>query len=112
MRRPLAIATVLTLAIAANAQASRAPTKGEAREIKAGALLSLQGSGWRVSHIRVSTVSSHYSKAAVQQGANGAAGEMILKLRHGIWHQIFLGQNDFCAVSAPKSVLDDLGFRC
>jgi hypothetical protein len=95
-----------------DAQASRRPTSGETQEIRAGALLSLQGRGWHVSGIRVSTANDHYAKAAVQQGRNGPAGEMILRLRHGIWHQTFLGTSDFCSAPVPKRVLDDLGFRC
>jgi hypothetical protein len=65
-----------------------------------------------VSGIRVSTVSNHYAKAAVQQGRRGPAGEMILHLRHGIWHEAFLGTDEFCSAPAPKRVLDDLGFGC
>ncbi|HEX4837604.1 MAG TPA: hypothetical protein VFV03_03650 [Solirubrobacteraceae bacterium] len=62
--------------------------------------------------IRVSTVSSHYAKAAVRRGGKGPAGEMILHLRHGIWHEAFLGTDEFCSAPVPKRVLDDLGFRC
>ena len=115
VRRLSLVAMLLVLgfgALASTGAASRRPTSGEAKEIRAGALLSLQGHGWRVSGVRVSTVSSHYAKAAVQQGRNGPAGEMILRLRHGIWHQSFLGTNDFCTAPVPKRVLDDLGFRC
>jgi hypothetical protein len=115
VRRISTLAALLAIAIglfASTAAASRRPTRGETQEIRAGALLSLQGSGWRVSGIRVSSVSSHYAKAAVQQGRGGPVGEMILRLRHGIWHQSFLGTNDFCSAPVPKRVLDDLGFRC
>jgi len=84
----------------------------EAREIRDNAKLYLQGGGWRVSGIRVSTVNGHYAKAAVQQGRNGAGGEMILFLRHGIWHEVFLGTSEFCSARAPKRVLNDGGFRC
>jgi hypothetical protein len=65
-----------------------------------------------VSAIRVSAVNSSYAKAAVQKGQRGPAGEMILRLRHGIWHEAFLGTNDFCSAPVPKRVLNDLGFRC
>jgi hypothetical protein len=115
VRRISLLAMLLTVAfgaLASPAAASRRPTSGEAKEIRAGALLSLQGHGWRVSGVRVSTVSSHYAKAAVQQGRNGPGGEMILRLRHGIWHQSFLGTNDFCTAPVPRRVLDDLGFGC
>jgi hypothetical protein len=37
---------------------------------------------------------------------------MILHLRHGIWHEAFLGTNEFCSARVPKRVLNDLGFRC
>jgi hypothetical protein len=100
------------MGVGASAQASRRPTRGEASKIRTGALLSLHGRGWHVSGIRVSTVNNHYSKAAVAQGHSGPAGEMILRLRHGIWHQAFLGQDEFCSAPAPKRVLDDLGFGC
>jgi hypothetical protein len=109
------IAPVLGLLCAVGpvaAQASRRPTRQEAREIRTDAKLYLQGRGWSVSGIRVSTVNDHYAKAAVQQGRNGPGGEMILGLRHGIWHDFFLGTNDFCSANVPKRVLDDLGFRC
>src|SRR5437899_2054250 len=94
------------------ALASRPPTRQEAREIREDAKLYLTGGGWHVSGIRVSTVSSHYAKASVRQGREGPGGEMILRLRHGIWHEAFLGTNDFCSAPVPKRVLNDLGFRC
>jgi hypothetical protein len=102
----------LVLGFGINAYASRSPTRGEAREIRQDAPLYLEGRGWRVSGIRVSTVSQSYAKAAVQQGQRGPAGEMILHLRHGIWHEAFLGTNEFCSARVPKRVLNDLGFRC
>ena len=37
---------------------------------------------------------------------------MILHLRHGIWHETFLGTDEFCSAQVPKRVLNDLGFRC
>jgi hypothetical protein len=94
------------------ALASRAPSRSEAAAIRADVPLYLTGGGWHVSGIRISTVNSHYAKAAVQQGRNGAGGEMILFLRHGIYHEVFLGTNDFCTAAVPKRVLRDLGFRC
>jgi hypothetical protein len=105
---------VLTLVVGlgVDAHASRPPTRQEAREIREDARLYLTGRGWRVSGIRVSTVSAQYAKAAVMQGQRGAAGEMILHLRHGIWHEAFQGTNDFCSARVPKRVLNDLGFRC
>jgi hypothetical protein len=102
----------LALGLGVDAHASRSPTRREARDIREDAKLYLQGPGWRVSGIRVSSVSGHYAKAAVQQGQRGPAGEMILHLRHGIWHEAFLGTNEFCSAPVPKRVLDDLGFRC
>jgi hypothetical protein len=103
---------ILLLGLAADAHASRSPTRQETREIREDAKLYLRGRGWRVSAIRVSTVSDHYAKAAVQQGQGGPAGEMILHLRHGIWHEAFLGTNEFCSAPVAKRVLNDLGFRC
>jgi hypothetical protein len=114
MRRVLPlilVAGLLGLGVG-GAQASRRPSRNEAREIRADARLYLQGSGWRVSGIRISTVNGNYAKAAVQQGRYGPGGEMILRLRHGIWHEVFLGTSDFCRASAPRRVLRDLGFRC
>ncbi|MGC2372974.1 MAG: hypothetical protein WA484_03775 [Solirubrobacteraceae bacterium] len=102
----------LVLGLGLDAQASRSPTRGEAREIRQDAPLYLEGRGWQVSGIRVSTVSQSYAKAAVQKGRSGTAGEMILHLRHGIWHEAFLGTNEFCSAHVPKRVLNDLGFRC
>jgi hypothetical protein len=49
-----------------------------------------------VSDILVSTVNEGYGKAAVQEGHAGPAGEMILHLRHGIWHDAFVGTSGFC----------------
>jgi hypothetical protein len=113
-RIALLVPTVLTLVLGLgiNAYASRSPTRQEAREIRQDAPLYLEGRGWRVSGIRVSTVSNQYAKAAVQQGRSGPAGEMILHLRHGIWHEAFQGTNEFCSAPVPKRVLNDLGFRC
>ena len=110
----LIVPTVLTLVLGlgVDAHASRSPTRQEAREIREDAKLYLKGRAWRVSGIRVSTVSDHYGKAAVQQGQRGPAGEMILHLRHGIWHEAFLGTDEFCSARVPKRVLNDLGFRC
>ncbi len=102
----------VTLVLGVDAHASRSPTRQEAREIRQDAPLYLEGHGWRVSGIRVSTVSNQYAKAAVQQGRRGPAGEMILHLRHGIWHEAFLGTNEFCSAPVPRRVLNDLGFRC
>ena len=95
-----------------DAQASRSPTRHEAREIRQDAMLYLEGRGWRVSGIRVSTVNRSYAKAAAQQGERGPAGEMILHLRHGIWHEAFLGTDEFCSAPVPRPVLTDLGFHC
>jgi hypothetical protein len=100
------------LVIGIGAQAARLPTRQEAIEIRQDAQLYLHGHGWRVRGIRVSTVSNHYAKAAVQQGLRGPGGEMILRLRHGIWHEAFLGTDEYCSAPAPKRVLDDLGFHC
>jgi hypothetical protein len=113
-RIALLVSAVLFLmqGLGVDAHASRSPTRAEAREIRQDAPLYLQGRGWRVSAIRVSTVSAHYAKAAVQHGQRGPAGEMILYLRHGIWHDAFLGTNEFCSAPVPKRVLNDLGFRC
>ena len=107
---PVLLAFVVCLGV--DAHASRSPTHQETREIREDAKLYLTGRGWQVSGIRVSTVRDHYAKAAVQQGQRGPAGEMILHLRHGIWHEVFLGTDEFCSARAPKRVLDDLGFRC
>jgi hypothetical protein len=115
LRRLLIIALVLGLLcpiVTGAAEASRRPTRQEAAEIRTDAKLALQGRGWTVSGIRVSTVNNHYAKAAVQQRKNGPGGEMILRLRHGIWHEFFLGTDDFCSAKVPKRVLDDLGFGC
>lgn len=112
VRRFLIAFSILGLYGAAAADASRRPTSQEAKEIRTDAKLDLQGRGWRVSAIRVSTVNGHYAKAAVQQGQNGPGGEMILLLRHGIWHESFLGTDGFCSARVPKRVLDDLGFGC
>jgi hypothetical protein len=100
------------LVLAANAHASRPPKRQEAREIRKDAKLYLEGRGWLVSAIRVSTVRNGYAKAAVRQGRRGPGGEMILHLRHGIWHEVFLGTDGFCSAPAPRRVLDDLGFGC
>ncbi|HYM45268.1 MAG TPA: hypothetical protein VES65_03805 [Solirubrobacteraceae bacterium] len=102
----------LLLGLGVDAHASRSPTRRETREIREDAKLYLTGGDWRVSGIRVSTVNGHYAKAAVKQGQQGPAGEMILHLRHGIWHEAFLGTDEFCSAPVPKRVLDDLGFRC
>jgi len=104
------IVLTLVLGLGVDAHASRSPTRQEAREIRQDAPLYLEGRGWRVSGM--STVSQNYAKAAVQQGQRGPAGEMILHLRHGIWHEAFLGTNEFCSARVPKRVLNDLGFRC
>jgi hypothetical protein len=112
LRRLLIVVCVLGLLGAVGAEASRRPTPREATEIRTDAKLDLQGRGWRVSAIRVSTVNGHYATAAVQQGHSGPGGEMILALRHGIWHEVFLGTDGFCTAHVPKRVLDDLGFHC
>jgi hypothetical protein len=112
LRRLLIAALVLSLVGAVGAEASRRPTRQESREIRVDAKLYLQGRGWRVSGIRVSTVNSQYAKAAVRQGKGGPGGEMILQFRHGIWHEAFLGTDGICSANVPKRVLDDLGFGC
>jgi hypothetical protein len=116
MRRRLMIVLpaliTFVVGLGADAHASRHPTRQETTEIRQDAVLYLEGHGWRVKGIRVSTVNQSYAKAAVQQGQRGPAGEMILHLRHGIWHEAFLGTNEFCSAPVPKRVLNDLGFRC
>jgi hypothetical protein len=107
---PVLVAFVASLAV--DAHASRPPTRQESSEIRQDATLYLEGSGWRVSAIRISTVDQSYAKAAVKQGRLGPAGEMILHLRHGIWHDAFSGTNEFCSAPVPRRVLNDLGFRC
>jgi hypothetical protein len=112
LRRLLVAVSILGLLAATAAQAARRPTPQETKEIRTNAKLDLQGRGWRVSGIQVSTANGHYAKAAVQQGQTGPGGEMILLLHHGIWHEASLGTDGFCSARVPKRVLDDLGFRC
>lgn len=106
--------TAGALGVAAPALASRAPSKSEAAHIRAGALRSLHGKGWHVSHIRVSTArpSGHYSSAAVDNSRTGVGGEMILRRKGSTWRSIFLGTDGFCDAKAPVGVLRDLGFGC
>jgi hypothetical protein len=94
--------------------ASRNPTSAEAKAIGAAALHSLHGSGWVVSHIRVSSVQIvyRYASAAVDQHPSGVGGEMILQGRDGRWSRLFLGTDDFCTADAPVLALNDLGFQC
>jgi hypothetical protein len=110
----IAVLALLTLLVGlgVDAYASRSPTRQESREIRQDAVLYLEGHGWGVGAIRVSTVNKAYSRAAVHQGQHGPAGVMVLHLRHGIWHEAFLGTDGFCAAPVPKRVLNDLGFRC
>lgn len=116
LRFVVAIALVLVAValLAPAAIASRAPTRAETRAIRAAALRSLHGAGWKVSHIRITTVKTRYryAKAAVNNSRTGVGGEMILRYRNRRWSRLFLGQNDFCTVRAPVAVLDDLGFGC
>jgi hypothetical protein len=107
----LALLTIL-VGLGVDAYASRPATRQESREIREDAMLYLEGHGWQVGGIRVSTLNRSYSRAAVHQGQRGPAGVMILHLRHGIWHEAFVGTNEFCAAPVPKRVLSDLGFRC
>jgi hypothetical protein len=102
------------LILAAPASASRKPTSAEAQAIRAAALHSLHGSGWIVSHIRVSTVQIvyQYASAAVDQHPSGVGGEMILQGRDGRWSSLFLGTSDFCTAAASVIALNDLGFQC
>jgi hypothetical protein len=108
--------TVVTCALmlAAPASASRNPTGAEAKAIRAAALHSLHGSGWIVSHIRVSTVQIvyQYASAGVDQHPSGVGGEMILQGRNGRWSALFLGTSDFCTANAPVITLNELGFQC
>jgi hypothetical protein len=102
------------LILAVPASASRKPTSAEANVIRTAAVHSLHGSGWIVSHIRVSTVQIvyEYASAAVDQHPSGVGGEMILQGRDGRWSSLFLGTNDFCTANAPVIALNDLGFQC
>jgi hypothetical protein len=102
------------LILVAPASASRRPTSAEAKAIRIAGLRSLHGSGWIVSHIRVSTVQIvyEYASAAVDQHPSGVGGEMILQGRDGHWSELFLGTNDFCTANAPVIALNDLGFQC
>lgn len=108
------LVVAFALILAAPAGASRNPTGAEAKEIRAAALRSLHGSGWIVTHIRVSTVQIvyEYASAAVDQHPSGVGGEMILQGRNGRWSELFLGTNDFCTANAPVIALNDLGFQC
>jgi len=93
---------------------SRAPTSSESKAIRRAALRSLTGSGWKVSHIRVSKVSGRYryAKAAVDNTQTGIGGEMLLRGRNGSWKKVFLGTDGFCDAPIPKRALNDLGFDC
>ena len=62
--------------------------------------------------LTISRVGERRLGCAACAGRSGPAGEMILHLRHGIWHEAFLGTNEFCSAHVPKRVLNDLGFRC
>lgn len=110
----LAIAVVCTLLLTPAAQASRPATSAEADAIRRAAVRTLEGRGWRVSHIRVSTARTgdRYAAAAVDNARTGVGGEMILRHHAGRWSRLFLGTNDFCTAAAPRAALNDLGFRC
>ncbi len=110
----LMVVACCALILAAPVSASRRPAGTEANAIRAAALHSLHGSGWIVSHIRVSTVQIvyEYASAAVDQHPSGVGGEMILQGRNGRWSSLFLGTNDFCTANAPVVALNDLGFQC
>src|SRR5664280_663210 len=79
----LMVVACSALILAAPVSASRQPAGSEAKAIRAAALHSLHGSGWIVSHIRVSTVQIvyEYASAAVDQHPSGVGGEMILQGR-------------------------------
>ncbi len=117
LRRACVLALVLcaaSLAGPAASPASRAPSRSEARAIRAGALRALHGTGWVVSHIRISTVSGRYryAKASVDNTGTGVGGEMILRGAGGRWRSVFLGTDGFCSAGVPRRVLRDLGFGC
>ena len=77
LRRMVILLPVLLTFVASvgvDARASRSPTRQETREIRQDATLYLEGRGWQVRGIRVSTVNQSYAKAAVRQGQRGPAG--------------------------------------
>jgi hypothetical protein len=111
---PLLVLLLLAVAPAAPAGATRAPTAAQARAIRAAALRTLHGSGWRVSHIRLSSAHTthRYARAVVTHARTGAGGTMLLATSHGRWRRRFLGSEGFCGVlNVPQAVLADL-FAC
>lgn len=112
--RALLLAAACALALPTVAAGSRSPTAAESAAIRAAALSSLDGKGWRVTGIRVSTVPAKHRHASASVGnrATGVGGSMILRRSHGAWRRIFLGTGDFCDAPAPAAVLRDLGFAC
>jgi hypothetical protein len=111
----LALLTLtIALAMPSVAGAWRRPTSGEAQHIRAAALRSLHGRGWRAHVARVSTVRARYryATASVDNSRTGVGGEMILRRTGSGWHQLFLGTDEFCSAKAPRAVLRDLGFGC
>lgn len=114
MSRLLLLVLAVWIALTAPALAARSATPSEARAIRAAALASLSGQGWRVSAIRISTVTptARYARAAVDNRRTGVGGEMLLARRAGHWRRVFLGTNDFCTAPLPRAALADLGFRC
>lgn len=103
-----------TLAVA-TADGSRAPTGREAHAIRAAALRVLDGGGWHVTHIRVSTARTahRYARANVDNPPRHATGGvMLLATQRGRWHARTIGTDGFCELTTvPQAVLVDL-FRC
>ena len=110
----LALAVGVLLAAAAPTDATRRPTSKEARAIRAAALRTLDGPGWKVDGIRVSTAKTRnrYARANVELRPDGPGGLMLLGTKRGRWRRLFLGTNDFCEAPVPKRVLADFGFAC
>ncbi|WP_372790920.1 hypothetical protein [Paraconexibacter sp.] len=115
--RTAVVALLLVLCagpLVATSNASRRATSSEARAIRAAVLRSLDGSGWRVSSIRVASVRStyRYAKATVSHRRTGVGGLMILRRKRMRWSRVYLGTDGFCRAKAPRNVLRNLGFRC
>ncbi|MGZ4825642.1 MAG: hypothetical protein ACXVZT_13560, partial [Terriglobales bacterium] len=77
--RAIVLVVAVGLALPVGSSAWRRPTSGEAAAIKAAALRTLHGGGWRAHAVRLSTVRStyRYATASVDNNRTEAGGEPV-----------------------------------
>lgn len=108
-----AVALIVAIGAAQEAQASRAPTDAEASAIRAAVERFAARPGppaprAKVTRVRVSTVNGRYAIAKVRTGGPAKATAILARNGQGRWRVVTYGTAGFPFKGVPRAVLNDL----